>query len=348
MTRAELASVLACAMVATPACSRDTGPADSASAFVVTDSSGGRIVRNQGPGALGDSLLPRREDLRIGVVEGAYEFELHGVRDLAVGPAGEIYAALQTLGEIRVFDAGGRYLRTLGGEGEGPGEFRALTWIGVFGDTVLGYDARLSRMTLFWNDGAVLDTWQLSAGGVGARILPRARSEHGWIATLDDIRARVPYGIGQPGTDTTRIAVLASIPEALAMLPTSAPPWTVLDVTVQYPSWTNWGVGTPDFVYGRNPLWEAREHYAIDAAGRIYLSRGSRYAIDVYDATGSLLRRVTRTHEPVPITGALIDRYRATAVAYYGSTCSTSCATRSAADELTQARREPGRPRQAW
>lgn len=44
------------------------------------------------------------------------------VGDVAVGPDGAIYVAEGQAGEVRVFDAEGEYVRTIGRAGEGPGE----------------------------------------------------------------------------------------------------------------------------------------------------------------------------------------------------------------------------------
>lgn len=60
-------------------------------------------------------------------------------------------------GEVRIFSSTGRHLRTLGGRGEGPGEFRILSPLaGLVEDTIWTWDRRLSRITWFSTDGDVL------------------------------------------------------------------------------------------------------------------------------------------------------------------------------------------------
>jgi hypothetical protein len=58
------------------------------------------------------------------------------------------------------------------------------------------------------------------------------------------------------------------------------------------------------------PLFEPRPIYAEDGRGRFYHVPGAGYAVDTWDFTGRLLRRLTRAHDPVPIDEALVQRYR--------------------------------------
>ena len=46
------------------------------------------------------------------------------IAQIATGPEGDIYLLDQQLTEVKVFSRAGDYLRTIGREGEGPGEFR--------------------------------------------------------------------------------------------------------------------------------------------------------------------------------------------------------------------------------
>jgi hypothetical protein len=55
--------------------------------------------------------------------------------------------------ELRIFDSSGRHLKTIGGDGEGPGEFRAVWLVGVYrGDSIYAYDYALMRASIFTPD----------------------------------------------------------------------------------------------------------------------------------------------------------------------------------------------------
>lgn len=68
---------------------------------------------------------------------------------IAVTTDGDVWAADQQARALFVFDSTGRFLRQVGREGEGPGEFRWPTAIGGNGDTVHVLDAVLWRLTSF-------------------------------------------------------------------------------------------------------------------------------------------------------------------------------------------------------
>jgi len=59
-------------------------------------------------------------------------------------------AVLQPLDKVlRVFDSTGRYTRTVGGPGAGPGEFTRPWLIGTHGDSLWVWDRALGRMSIF-------------------------------------------------------------------------------------------------------------------------------------------------------------------------------------------------------
>ncbi|MEZ4396717.1 MAG: 6-bladed beta-propeller [Candidatus Krumholzibacteriia bacterium] len=67
---------------------------------------------------------------------------------------GNVYLLDKQLSDVRVFDADGRYVRTLGGEGEGPGEFRQPGSLCVLPDDQLCVlQTNPTRRSLFTPDG---------------------------------------------------------------------------------------------------------------------------------------------------------------------------------------------------
>lgn len=79
---------------------------------------------------------------------------------LATSDEGVIHVLDDRPARIQVFDAQGNWLRTIGREGSGPGEFRPFGMIYVFGDTVVHQDPRQSRATVFDDSSRVLAIWQ--------------------------------------------------------------------------------------------------------------------------------------------------------------------------------------------
>jgi hypothetical protein len=80
--------------------------------------------------------------------------DLHLVRGAVRLGDGRIVVANGGSGELRVFDRTGRYLRAIGKQGQGPGEFVSLgpVWR-IPGDTLVALDHQLLRFSLFAPSG---------------------------------------------------------------------------------------------------------------------------------------------------------------------------------------------------
>lgn len=88
--------------------------------------------------------------------EGRGEFD--PVRSLALGADGEVYVA-QNPARIDRFDRDGRWHRTVGRAGSGPGEYRSPI-LTVVGTDLVVHDPNASRASVFDSAGAFLRSWQ--------------------------------------------------------------------------------------------------------------------------------------------------------------------------------------------
>lgn len=77
---------------------------------------------------------------------------------IAVDAQGAVYVLESQEKQIRVYDPNGQHIRTFGGEGSGPGEFKNPKLIGFRDDTLAIGDATLGRITFFDRSGNVLET----------------------------------------------------------------------------------------------------------------------------------------------------------------------------------------------
>lgn len=68
---------------------------------------------------------------------------------------------------VLVFDAAGRHVKSFGGNGSGPGEFRNPGMMGQIGDSLWVWDRSLSRVTVFTLDGAMVRTIPVTVSGDG-------------------------------------------------------------------------------------------------------------------------------------------------------------------------------------
>lgn len=129
--------------------------------------------------------------LEIGVREGEEPYQLDRARGSVRLDDGRIVVADGGSQELRFFDKSGRYLKAVGGDGEGPGEFRFPARVRkVGGDSLLVWDQRLQRVSFFDLQGEFLgaetirptpevmfpgDEWLLGRFWVDSPVVPMAR-----------------------------------------------------------------------------------------------------------------------------------------------------------------------------
>ncbi len=114
------------------------------------------------------SLAP---ELRIGAVDDP-EYALTTVGGVLPGPDGTILVSQPQEMTIRVFDAEGRVVRSIGRSGEGPGEFQGLDRMGWRGDTLYVTDYQLRRINYFLADGTALASVRVAAPALEPPFVP--------------------------------------------------------------------------------------------------------------------------------------------------------------------------------
>lgn len=128
----------------------------------VADSAGVEIVtvRMAGEGAQGLQRVHPDPDVEIGTVAGLPEYELSSVLGAVSLPGGGVAVANRGTNEVRYYDAEGMFVASVGRSGEGPGEFRRISFMGLAGDTLLVYDQPLARVTLIDGSREVMGTFR--------------------------------------------------------------------------------------------------------------------------------------------------------------------------------------------
>ncbi len=123
----------------------------------VTDSAGISIVTSPPVDAI-YARLAGEPALSVGELDGPEEYLFGHIASVARDGAGNLVVADGRAGEIRVFDAQGRHLRTFGGMGEGPGEFRVLSGAWPVPNGIVTVDRDQQRITRFGAEGSLIAT----------------------------------------------------------------------------------------------------------------------------------------------------------------------------------------------
>ena len=145
--------------------------------FAIRDSAGVPVVVNSGPAWPGGAewRIGTRPILRIGKVAGDPNHMFEQIRSASRMDDGTVVVLEGGTNELRLFDSGGKFVRNLGGTGEGPGEFRFLTEMWVSGDTIFGFCNLQKRISVFGRGGEVLEDTRIEvAEGAGS---PAAQSQ---------------------------------------------------------------------------------------------------------------------------------------------------------------------------
>jgi len=164
-----------------------------APAFQVRDSAGVQLIDNVSSRPEPRSL-PYDESLRIGGDETAPTSpSFFGISNIVLDESGSIYVADRSL-TVRVFTEDGALVRTMGGRGDGPGEFQSIIGLIVHRDTAVVFDFTRGRLTTFDGDGNVVDT---GAGEATVRsdswlAQPYAKVDDGWIFRVHHRRSHGP------------------------------------------------------------------------------------------------------------------------------------------------------------
>jgi len=260
------------------------------------DSAGVVIVENERP-ASGSRLGWRIGDtpsLSIGSQDGEDPYLLFGVEDATRLDDGRLVVANSSSGEIRVFASDGSHVTSLGGIGEGPGEFAQYDPVAVSawpGDSIVAGAWWRGRIEVFDADGGHGRTAPLGDGKFSlAGVLP------------DDIILAVPsIAIGVPFGRAN--APLARRDEEFGLMR----PDGTLHVSLGTRAGQEWFVSASSpsaqpHPFGRSVLTAVWGDLAI-------VTTNDRYEISAYTSDGTLARIVRRGHDLRSPTQAEIDNW---------------------------------------
>ena len=165
--------LLFAALVGITAISACTSVAESFSSVEVSDSGGVRIVHSRGPRwtdgeAWWVSTEPKQT---IGVLNGPEEYQFVEVSSAARQSDGKLVVVDRGAQTVRLYDREGTFVRTLGGPGSGPGEFRDPGQLLVTaGDSVVVWDRALFRITRFDPEGGLAGVQTVDLGTIAKAI----------------------------------------------------------------------------------------------------------------------------------------------------------------------------------
>lgn len=210
--------------------------------------------------------------IRIGTVDGPANYQFFKARGVASLSDGTIAVLNAGEHELRFYDQTGHFIRTVGRQGNGPGEFQFPVGLRRSGDTLSVVDMVANRLTEIAPDGQVLRTRT-----VAARL-------SGFIAFLDSSTfiAAEPHslrGLGEGVYDLPhilrRVDLRHGTVDTIGLFGGRRELQTFAgDLVVQ--------TAVPFTVYPQVRIWN----------NEIYVLEGNTPNVDVYDRSGALTRSI--------------------------------------------------------
>lgn len=245
----------------------------------------------------------------LGTIDGPEPTVFAAVIAIEVDSSGRVYVLDRQANQLRIFDAAGEHIRSVGRAGEGPGEYanaNGLLWMTP--DTLVVIDQRGNRYSILTSEGEYVRSVARSLGFYGWSFSGAYRN-----GTLYE---QTSVGRGE----TSRPALLGTALRA-GVVPTDAAVGASLVTDSDNPaSPASAGVDTVYLPLTAGPAYEsfrvqnerggmvmgvpftARPVYRIDGAGDIWHGRGSEFRIVRSTFTGDTLMEIMLEAEPVPVT----------------------------------------------
>jgi hypothetical protein len=238
--------------------------------------------------------------LRFGLIEGDAPYLFQDIRGVVLLEDGRIMVADGLTRELRFFDANGEHLLTVGGLGQGPGEFGGIDWVRLCGGALFAFDRRQRRVNVFGLAGEFMETFPLlepqrervpyeSACGPDGKFVVV-----GWGQGMPDSSAR--FGLYQARAPIWLIDPIADVVTELGEYVSSE--------RVFHRNTDTGGGGSEPHPFGRSVS------FAL-ARDRVFIGTSERLQVEVRGHDGTLLRVLRGPNDDLGITPAMIAEYRA-------------------------------------
>lgn len=259
---------------------------------VVTDTIGDTIVVRTLSGSVWDGDAALVPELSIGEMDGPDEYLFGRVGSIAVDDDHNVYVFDQQAREVRIFDAQGGYMRTLGGPGQGPGELQQPEAMALLPDRrVVVRDPANARLQVYGPDEDALQEWPYISAFYSNRPLWTDDRGRTYVAAHDLSES------GGFGRDLLAVFDPDGTPRD-----TVAPPYG--DFEAESVTGEREGARA---TYG--VPFTPRAIWVVHPSGHFASGISSSYAIDL-EVPGGVIR-MERTHEPARVFPREADHARA-------------------------------------
>lgn len=280
------------------ACERPGGEA----AVLARDSAGVRIVQSRMDQVGAEWRLS--EEPTVEVTQAAPgDAALYQIVSAFRMADGRIVVASAGNGQLHVYGADGRHQRTLGRQGQGPGEFGRLFWAGRWrGDSIVAWDARLARLTVFDSRGAF------------ARIVS-PRAQFGLFPQVQGVLADGSFVLASGADPSRGMAMTTGVRRDTMTLVVVGPDGAVRDTLGRFPGAEQYLMVPPGGGFVMHPLPFGRTTVTAAQGAWVAVGSGDAYQLALYEPGQGLRRMIRAPGEQRRVTREDVRRYRESMVA---------------------------------
>lgn len=222
------------------------------------------------------------EELSIGAIEGDPNYQFSWIRHVEVDEAGNIYVLDGQARRLMIYDRDGVFLRAIGRQGEGPGEFENPARLVWKGDTLVVWDYQLRRLTYFDQGGELLRDERLDLPFFFSELVFRPDGRL-WVQ-------RGPMYSMPPRPETEGIGWIL-----LLDLETQS-----ADTLIRWRDESMVTVRMEQFMTALPRWYSPRLEWAAAPDGKVFVARGERYEIEVYSPEGERVGTIRREYTRYP------------------------------------------------
>ena len=209
--------------------------------------------------------------------------------DIEEDPRGNVYVLDYRANNIKIFSSEGKFINTIGRQGQGPGEFNGPFFLAVTKDRIYVWDFRNRRICVLTHDGEFIIS----------KEIPKIRERIQNIKPLPNgdviVEKEITYyeDLGRP--QECKIELYSADLEYKKTI-YSKNIWRTR--YIKKPGLRNIPQPYPPLVY-----WD------VSPRGQIVLGYSEKYEIEIYDSQGSKISSFTQSYEPVKLAKADKDAF---------------------------------------
>ena len=245
------------------------GKQETAWKGTIEETDGVTVVKNPKEPIYGEDVLAIEEELSIGETEGPEEYMFSRIRSLAVDDDERIYVLDRKEAHVKVFDQQGKYIRTIGRKGQGPGELQSPLNLYITGHNEIVVEDMTRQLAFFSLEGKFKrNLLTAKAGALGIDM----DSEGNILATVIIREEENPrYEVQKFDSELNYLHSLGSSP-----LPSATP-----------------GSFNPFITIIQSK---------IDCNDHVITGYPEKYEIKIYDKSGTMIKKIMKEYDPVEIT----------------------------------------------